>query len=278
LVVHPSRAVDLPLQALREWAGERHVGLVQIPASCRQHQVAEPGDASSCDLIVSIGGDGTTLAAIRAAAEADCPALGVACGSLGALTTVSAAHVTSALERYSRGDWIPRSLPALWVGRDVGDDLYALNDFALVRAGQGQLFVTARVDGVIFARLAGDGCVVSTPIGSSAYSLSAGGPLIAVETSAFLFTPLPTHGGACPPLVVAAGSHLEVTTTAGHDAARLEVDGQIVGPPIGVLTISLRPAVATIVSFDDQEPFLAGLRRRRIIIDSPRILAEDDSR
>jgi NAD+ kinase len=99
-----------------------------------------------------------------------------------------------------------------------------------------------------------------------------------VETSAFLFTPLPTHGGACPPLVVAAGSQLEVTTTAGHDAARLEVDGQVVDSPIGVLTISLRPAVATIVSFDDQEPFLAGLRRRRIIIDSPRILAEDDAR
>jgi NAD+ kinase len=224
---------------------------------------------------VSIGGDGTTLAAIRAAIAADRPVLGVACGSIGALTTVAADGITRALDRFSRRDWLPRPLPALEVARDDGTGLFALNDIAIVRAGEGQVRATARVDGVLFVRLAGDGCIVSTPIGSSAYALAAGGPLIAPGTDAYLLTPLPTHGGFCPPLVVGADSELQLDSTAGHGGARLEVDGQVADTRVGPLAVTFRRAKATVVGFADQEPFLAGLRRRRIIIDSPRILAED---
>jgi NAD+ kinase len=275
VVVHPSRDIDGPLHALREWAGRHGVDLVQVPIPGQHREVAEQGDASECDLIVSIGGDGTTLAAIRGAATADRPVLGVACGSLGALTTVAADGVTRALDRFSKGEWLPRPLPALKIARDAGAGLFALNDVAIVRAGEGQVRVTARVDGVSFVRLAGDGCVVSTPIGSSAYALAAGGPLIGPGTDAYLLTPLPTHGGFCPPLVVGADSELQLDSIPGHGGARLEVDGQVADTRVGPLVITFRRAVATMVGFDDQEPFLAGLRRRQIIIDSPRILAED---
>ena len=123
--------------------------------------------------------------------------------------------------------------------------------------------------------MAGDGCVVSTPLGSSAYGLSAGGPLLAPGTNAFVFTPLYAHGGVCPPLVVSSDSKLQLITAPGYGGARIEVDGRPIHAQVQELTVTLRPAVATVVGFDDQEQFLTGLRRRKIIADSPRFLAED---
>src|SRR5947209_16013259 len=79
LVVHPVRDVSAPLNALEGWAREHGADIVQIPFSGEQPDLYEERDAGDCDLVVAIGGDGTTLAAIRAAASADRPILGVAC-------------------------------------------------------------------------------------------------------------------------------------------------------------------------------------------------------
>jgi NAD+ kinase len=279
VVVHPSRTVEPPLRVLREWTDARGVEVVQVAAPCLQQSVAERGEAGDCDVIVSIGGDGTALAALRTGADAQRPVLGVAYGSLGALTSVAPDGIGRALERFSRGDWTARRLPAVVMAPENGPEIFALNDLAIVRAGEGQVRVSAYVDGVLFARFAGDGCIVSTPEGSSAYSLSAGGPLVAADLSAFLLTPLPAHGGFLPPLVVKGDSELRLQASAGYGGARLELDGQISdAPSTGCLPITLRSDVATLVGFDDQEPLLAGLRRRRIILDSPRMSVEDDRR
>jgi NAD+ kinase len=275
LVVHPSRAIDGPVGELRGWADRQDVGLVQVPASCQQQQVASPGDADDCDLILAIGGDGTTLAAIRAGALADRPVLGVACGSLGVLTAAPASDVVRVLERFGAGDWAPKSLPALDVVREKEEPVFALNDVAIVRAAPGQVRVSAEVDGALFAQMAGDGCLVSTPVGSSAYALAAGGPLLDPGTDAFLLTPLPVHGGSRPPLVVPTGSSITLHVAPGHVAARLEIDGQTADTHIGSLTVTLRAGVATVVTFADQEPFLTRLRRLGIVTDSPRIVAEE---
>jgi NAD+ kinase len=92
---------------------------------------------------------------------------------------------------------------------------------------------------------------------------------------AFLFTPLSAHGGSCPPIVLGPNSELQLDVRVRHGGARMEVDGQIVGPHEGAIAVRLRTGVATVVTVADQEPFIAGLRRRQIITDSPRILAED---
>ncbi|HET7047316.1 MAG TPA: NAD(+)/NADH kinase [Solirubrobacteraceae bacterium] len=275
LVVHPTRPVDGALVELREWAQRSGVDVVQVRAFCRQKQVAEQGEPADCGLIVAIGGDGTTLAAIHAGIQAGRPVLGVACGSLGVLTSVSPSDMQRALERFTAGDWTPRSLPALDGVREHGEPVLAVNDIVVVRAGEGQIRVRVLVDGTLYARVAGDGCVISTPLGSSAYGLSAGGPLLAAGTNAFAFTPLYAHGGVCPPLVVSGQSELQIVTTPGYGGARLEVDGQPIDPQVGELSVTLRSAVATVVGFDDSEQFLTGLRRRKIIADSPRFLAED---
>ena len=276
VLVHPTRNVDEPLQLLREWTQQHGIEVVQIPAAYPQRSVAAEGDAADCDLIVSMGGDGTTLAALRAGAMADRPVLGVACGSLGALANVMVADAKRALERFSRGEWRPRRFPALSIARSEGEALYALNDLSVVRGGGGQVRLTALVDGTLFVRMAGDGAVVSTPIGTSGYAISAGGPLFLPHVDAFVFTPLPHHGGFAPPLVIASESELVIDVAGGFAGARVEVDGQVAGAGEGALTITFRPAVVTQVSFDDQEPLLAGLRRRRILLDSPRLLAEAD--
>ncbi|HJS95451.1 MAG TPA: NAD(+)/NADH kinase [Solirubrobacteraceae bacterium] len=274
LVVHPSRSVDRPLGLVREWSQERGVELTQVPAAYSQRRVAGEADPGEADLIVSIGGDGTTLAALRSAATADRPVLGIACGSLGALATVAVPDVTRSLERFSRGEWQPRHFPALAVSRSDGEPLFALNDVAVVRAGGGQVRVSAHVDGSLYARIAGDGAIVSTPIGSSGYTISAGGPLLAGGLEGFVFTPLPKHGGFAPPVVIPAKSVLELEVGAGFGGARLEVDGQVAAEQAHSLAIRWREAVATMVSFSDQETLSAGLRRRRIIVDSPRVAAD----
>lgn len=276
VVVHPARIIDGPLRALTGWADAHGAGVVQIPVPGQAREVAEPGDAADCDLIVSIGGDGTMLAAIRAAATAGRPALGLACGSLGVLTTVDAGGLTAALDRFRTGDWSPRRLPALVVRRDGEPDLFALNDIAVVRGGIGQVRVTTHVDGDLFSRLAGDGCIVSTPLGSSAYSLAAGSALLMPDTEAYLLTPLPTHGGSRHPLVLGAGARLTLEVSAGIGGARLEVDGQVVDGQPATLSLGFRADVATVVAFPEQEPLFACLRRRQILVDSPRIVADDE--
>jgi NAD+ kinase len=262
---------------VREWADENGIELVQAPAATSQRRVAEEGDPGQSELIVSVGGDGTTLAALRTGAVAGRPVLGIACGSLGALATVSVRDAKRSLERFGRGEWIPRRFPALSVGRGeggAGEDLFALNDVTVVRSSGGQVRMTVLVDGSLYARIAGDGGVVSTQIGSSGYAISAGGPLLNSGLAGFVFTPLSKHGGFCPPLVIGAGSELEIDVAAGFGGGRLEIDGQVADERVGSLTIGLHPDVATMVSFPDQEPLLAGLRRRGIILDSPRLVVE----
>lgn len=278
VVVHPTRDVQGPVRVLRDWAERRGAEIVQVDVPGQQQEVAERGEISRCDLVAAIGGDGTSLASIRAAAEVEVPVLGVACGSLGILTSVPADEIEGALEAFARGAWRPSPLPCLEIHHEDGSGLVAYNDVAILRAGAGQVRVAASVDGVLYARFAGDGCIVSTPIGSSAYGLAAGGPLLAPGSNAFLLTPLTAHGGHTPPLVMASSSRLRLEPAAGHGGGRLELDGQVLDLAVAPLDVRLQDRGATLVTFPRQEPFLAGLRRRRIIIDSPRILAEDDRR
>jgi NAD+ kinase len=279
LVVHPRREIGGALDALTRWCEANGADLVQVPTPGQERHVAEPGDAADCDLIVALGGDGTTLAAVRAGAEADRPVLGAACGSLGALTTVTADELPAALDRVAAGEWTARNLPTLTVEYEDAERT-AVNDLVVVRQGAGQVSVSVRVDDQLFTRFAGDGFVVGTPLGSSAYTLAAGGPLLAPGALGMVFTPLAPHGGFIPPLVSGPEGRLDVEVDPGHGGARLELDGQIgdLLPPLepAAVAVTLAPGRGTLVSLGEDEPMFAGLRRRRILIDSPRILARDD--
>jgi NAD+ kinase len=276
IVVHPQRRVDRALEALSAWTAAHGADVVQVPVYGQARAVAPAGDAASCDLVAAVGGDGTTLAALHAAAPHRVPVLGIACGSLGALTATSADATAEALTQIATGAWQRRVLPGLGVGADGSEPYVAINDLVVVRKGANQVVVGIRVDGELYVRFAGDGVVLSTPLGSSAYTMAAGGPLLAAGTEAVVITPVAPHGGSTPPLVVGVTSTVTIEIEAGFGGARIELDGQIKELQPHVLTPSWHADYATLVRFDGAESNFGGLRRRRILMDSPRVVARDD--
>src|SRR3954452_13607915 len=277
LVVHPSRPIAAALETVEGWAAKRGFGIVQLrPDEGVRREVAAAGVIEPGDLVVALGGDGTVLSALRAATPAGAPVLGVACGSLGALTAVDAEGVGQALERVHSGDWTARRLPALAIHPAHGPDAWAVNDFVVARRGGGQVGAEVSVDGELYARLAGDGLIVATPLGSSAYSMAAGGPLLVAGPPAVVCTPLAMHAGSAPPLVVPTPAHVQVKVQPGFAGFDVEIDGHISALDALEYHVSLHEDKVALVSFGEPGLGITALRGRRLIIDSPRILARDD--
>jgi NAD+ kinase len=256
LVVHPNRPLVGALAELGRWTDGHEARLVQVPVHGQDRVVADPGEAADCDVIVALGGDGTTLAALHAAAPLGKPVLGVACGSLGALTATTPGDVHDALDRMVAGDWHRR-------------------DLVVVRKGANQVTIGIYVDDELYVRFAGDGVIIATPLGSSAYTIAAGGPILAAGTEAIVVTPVAAHGGSTPPIVVGAASCVRVAVDGGYAGARIEFDGQIKDFEPHEIQTTWCADFATLVRFDGAESALAGLRRRAIITDSARVLARD---
>src|SRR6188472_1063464 len=99
LVVHPTRSLDRVLDAVTGWGAEHGVRVGQVPIADQARQVAEPVDPAACDVLVALGGDGTALHALHAAAPVGRPVLAVACGSIGMLTSVTSEGVVDALNQ-----------------------------------------------------------------------------------------------------------------------------------------------------------------------------------
>jgi NAD+ kinase len=277
LIVHPTRQVDRALGAVEGWAADHGVDVVQLAVDGQRHrEIAAPGIVQEGDLVLAVGGDGTVLASLRVAAAQGAPVLGVACGSLGALTSVAGDRIADALERVWAGDWTARSLPALAIGPADAPHDWAANDFVVVRRGAGQLVADVTVDDELYARLAGDGLVVATALGSSAYSMAAGGPVLAAGTPAFVCTPLAMHGGSAPPLVVPGDAVLTIDVHPGVAGFHVEIDGREREGEARSFRLALHPDKLTLVAFGGSGRGLTGLRKRRLITDSPRVLARDD--
>ena len=275
LVVHPTREIGKPLATLTEWANERGIDVVQVRARGAMRMVAPLGEVSACDLVVAVGGDGTVLTALRAAADPVTPVLGVACGSLGALSAVMADGVTEALDSYEAGTWWRRSLPTVEAFVDGSKVAWSLNDFVLVRRSVGQLTVDVTAGDELYVRLAGDGAIVATPLGSTAYSMGAGGPILATGTQGMVVTPLVMHGGSAPPLVVPAGVDVTLEAHPGFGGFDVEIDGHEQAIDARRFVLRLAEVRATLVSLGEPGLGLTALRRRGLITDSPRVLARD---
>ena len=276
LVVHPTRTLDTAVATLIAWTEEHGVPLVQLPVEGDGGRSLAPASSlQSGDLVLALGGDGTVLSALRAAAPGDAPVLGVACGSLGALSAVKADGLAGGLDRVWAGDWTPRALPALAVDDGGGQPQWAANDFIVERRGPGQVVAELLVDDELYVRAAGDGLIVATAVGSSAYSMAAGGPLLAAGTQAFVCTPLAMHGGSAPPLVVPGDATVTVVVHPGYAGFQVEIDGHeraLAGPRY---SLTLHADKLTLVTFASDGRGLTGLRKRLLVFDSPRVLARD---
>ncbi len=272
VVVHPTRPVRDAVEVLRRWVDERGLELVQIP-SAEQPLVAPWGEVSACDLVTALGGDGTILKALHAAAKTATPVMGVAYGSLGALTSVPLGELRAGLDRFAAGNWFADRLPALVVSTADGQPVRAINDLVLARRGGTQLGVDVFVDDDLYVRLAGDGIVVATQLGSSAYSMAAGGALLAAGARAFVCTPVAMHGGSGPPLVVADDREVTLQVHPGHDGFNVEIDGFELAVATDRFVVSSEQAYATLVALDESSRGVRRLRERGLITDSPRVVA-----
>ncbi len=203
-----------------------------------EHSVRLPDEANRLDFAIVLGGDGTLLRAARRLAPHRTPLLGVNFGHLGFLTELEPAEVKGALPLFleGRGRVDERSMLQAEVklrssGRDDSrTTLLALNEVTFHKTAYARLVeVEATVDQAHLATFAGDGLIVSTPTGSTAYSLSAGGPIVDPSLDLLLLTPICPHTLYSRPVVVGPGASLRVrfrATDAPFQDCTMTVDGQ----------------------------------------------------
>ncbi|MBR4711560.1 MAG: NAD(+)/NADH kinase [Clostridia bacterium] len=222
----------------------RRIGLAVMPGSERARAAAErareiltaagvqvtpdpDGAGEATDAVVALGGDGTMLRAAQTAAALDIPLLGINLGNVGFLAEVEADGLAEALRRLLDGDFTEESRSLLSV-RAGEREWLALNDAVLTRGGYARLIrVQAQVDGAWAGEYRADGLIVATPTGSTGYSLSAGGPIIAPGVDCMLITPICPHSLQHRPIVVPGASRVTLSIP-GQDPgeALLQIDGQ----------------------------------------------------
>ena len=188
-----------------------------------------------CDLVIVLGGDGTLLAAARAIGRRETPLFPVNVGSLGFLTAITIDELYPELERALRGEHriAKRRLLATEVVRDgeVVASYEALNDAVLTKASIARMIdLDAHVDAQFVCAYKADGLIISTPTGSTAYSLSAGGPIIFPSVRAICITPICPHMLTNRPVLVPETSVIRVISRAPDDSVFLTIDGQVGNP------------------------------------------------
>jgi NAD+ kinase len=187
---------------------------------------------AGADLLIVLGGDGTLLSAARISAGHGVPILAVNLGSMGFLTTVSQDEMYSDLEeifhgRHTISERVMLEAEIVRGGASAWRQI-ALNDAVLNKAALARIMdVDLRVEGEIVTTYKADGLILSTPTGSTAYSLAAGGPIVYPSVEAFVITPICPHTLTNRPLVIPDSATIEVNFRAEDDAVFLTLDGQI---------------------------------------------------
>jgi NAD+ kinase len=188
------------------------------------------------DFVVVLGGDGTLLSTSRVVAQAGIPVLGVNLGSLGFLTEVPVGELYEALEDVDqkRAGVEARSMVQCELIRDGSQVVTyaALNDVIVNKSAIARLnSYDAYVDHAFVTNYKADGLIISTPTGSTAYSMAAGGPILMPSVDAFVITPVSPHSLTHRPLVVRDSVEIEIIVRTGQEEAYLSVDGQV-GVPL----------------------------------------------
>ncbi|MBN2823811.1 MAG: NAD(+)/NADH kinase [Campylobacterales bacterium] len=180
------------------------------------------------DFLVSLGGDGTLLSLVRRSYDYHKPVLGINAGNLGFLADIRLDEVESFVERLLKGDFrIDDRMMMVGVleRANSSEKLYAFNDIVITRPSISKMVeIDAYIDQEKFNRYRGDGLIVSTPTGATAYSLAAGGPVMYPLTKAFILTPICPHSLTQRPLVVPTDFTIELISP--KDRVIAMVDGQ----------------------------------------------------
>lgn len=250
-LVAQASALDLALSFERELAAVAGPGAAVL------------SDPTTIDAMLAFGGDGTLLRAARMLNGAPAPIFGVNLGKLGFLTTCGAEEFAGLLPRFARGEYVAEQRMVLDAEWHDGPDtprvhLRALNDVVLHKGGFARVLrLDLSVSGERLGSLAADGIVISTPTGSTAYSLSAGGPIVDPTLESIVVTPVAAHTLAMRPVVLPGNAVLEVRPDDAPEEVLVTVDGQV-GTRLGPnqqLTVRRSTHPVWIVRMDDASFF-----------------------
>jgi NAD+ kinase len=232
VVLHPRRDNAQAVGAIAAWAASRGMRVLGLAEEVgRLLDFAEPVDAdqlaAEVDLLVSLGGDGTMLRALRMVHGCKVPVLGVNLGRLGFLAEVDVPDLAAALEAIGRGEQLVEARVS--VTANVGEQSStAYNDVVLARRpGQGMAAVALWVEGKPFVRYSADAIIVSTPTGSTAYNFSAGGPIVSPRAQGLLVTPVAPHSSFNRSLFLSCSEPLALEVLTGSGVLAVEVDGEV---------------------------------------------------
>ncbi len=237
VVSKPDRT-EIPglLRTLLDWCSQRGVELAVDTTSGDYlgRSDGQPRDdlPDGCDLIVVLGGDGTLLSAARAVGDRQTPLLAVNLGGLGFMMTTGPDELPSALEAVSRSEFRLDSRMVLEArlvrkGGDI-DRFFALNDIVVSNGPVARLLhLEAFADEEYVCGYRSDGLILSTPTGSTAYSLSAGGPVMSPDVAALSLTPICPHTLSNRSVVLPADAKVEIRVSAGDEDNYLSIDGQV---------------------------------------------------
>jgi NAD+ kinase len=255
LVLHPRRDPGPVLDEIGVWATSHGSRLLIRAADAARWTgeatvVSDAELATRADAVLSLGGDGTMLGALRLVARRPVPVLGVNLGNLGFLVEVEPEELPHALDRLQRSEFTIEQHSGLWLD---GNEAVAFNDLALVRVpGDGVVEATLAVGGQRMGRYRCDGLVISTSIGSTAYAYSAGGPVVSPALDAVVVVALAPMAGISRPMVTAADEPIRLTLQEGSACPAIELDGTMLRrtEPGEALDVRLMAGCGQVVRLD----------------------------
>ena len=206
--------------------------------------------AATSDIILSFGGDGTFLKSAHDVGTRGTPILGVNIGRLGFLAGIEVGQVSETIDRIEKGDYWIESRMTLEASLQSDVPLqknWALNEFVIERSGSAKLIsIDVLVDGTPLNTYWADGLIIATPTGSTAYSLAAGGPILAPGCGAMILTPISPHMLTVRPIVLPESSVIEAQIPADHESYVLAADGQSTILQEEEIKLTIRRAAHTI--------------------------------
>lgn len=223
---------------------------------------------SELDLLISMGGDGTMLRCARACAPKNIPVLGINCGTLGFLAAAEKNELAHTLQLLLQGKCVAHQRSLLEITLQEGDQtrtLHVLNECALHAANMRAFFVNAIFNGTQMPTYFGDGVIVSTPTGSTAYSLAAGGPIVAPNVDVFVLTPICPHTLHQRPIVLSGSGTLVLSPSFKNleDRAVASFDGQLHIPLAPQAQLTIKRSAQTIQFFTlPQRNFFSVLHKK----------------
>ena len=277
LVLHPARDSAAAVAAVLDWAARKRAEVLGIDAeierlNCAAVAVTAAELGRRADLVVSLGGDGTMLRAMRLADRQRSPVLGVNLGKLGFLAEVDVPDLADALSAIDNHEFTTE--PRLAVDAVIGEQLItAFNDIAFVRfPGQKTAAIAVEAAGRPFVSYAADAIVVATPTGSTAYSFSAGGPIVSPAVEAMLVTPAAPHSAYNRGLVVSVDDQLTLNILPSSGRLAVEADGILSAnvAPGDKIELQPRPGAARVVRLG-HTTFYERVRRKLRLSDSAEI-------